>query len=107
MTNDLEDKLDSILYEFDSHNPDVYSAKQQIRQAFIDAGWEHTGKDRYVGYYTGQEWYERFNKEVEIVTKSLPELVKLNNDAGLNKEALMSLVGSELDRAAKRASGLE
>lgn len=63
--------------------------------------------DRYVGYYTGQEWYERFNKEVEIVTKSLPELVKLNNDAGLNKEALMSLVGSELDRAAKRASGLE
>ena len=30
MTNDLEDKLDSILYEFDSHNPDVYSAKQQM-----------------------------------------------------------------------------
>jgi hypothetical protein len=96
MTNDLEDKLDSILYEFDSHNPDVYSAKQQIRQAFIDAGWEHTGKDRYVGYYTGQEWYDRFEREYHMRADWIAGDPDMGDDA--EHDVLL---------AAKLASGIE
>lgn len=104
MTNDLEDKLDSILYEFDSHNPDVYSAKQQIRQAFIDAGYvqvplevQETWREynRMAGYLTGKEWYKRF---MRAIYSSKPQ-------GDLSKDLLWT--EDQIEEAVKRASGLE
>lgn len=54
---------------------------------------------------SGEEWYKRFNKEVEKVNERLPELMKEYSKYP-DKVPLYRRVGQELDLAARKASRL-
>lgn len=108
--SDLDSKLREILEEVEDevNNTGGVSTKHrgrlvaQIKQAFAEEGYVKVSKDNQDkiktatiysinhGQYelmTGQEWYERFEKE-------------LNNHP-------IKLQGTEIMRAAKKAAGLE
>jgi len=109
-TNSEDIKDNDTAYE----NLKKYAVKQsiaQIKKAFIDEGWINTiAKDKdgnieglfvhhvpMEGYMTGQEWYDRFEKE--LVSTST-----LTISPGLQPIVVYSAVS--VNQAAKRASGI-
>lgn len=90
----------SDLFENLNHIADgrILATQEELLKAFQDAGYnlynskyvsEH--ERRQGGYMTGQEWYDRFEKEV----RELPQI-----EPDVNKLWLL------LQQAAKRAAGL-
>lgn len=101
--SDLDDELRDkyFYYDPDELGEDAFKPLSDdevadIKQAFTDAGWEHTGKDRYVGYYTGQEWYDRFEREYHMRADWIAGDPDMGDDA--EHDVLL---------AAKLASGIE
>lgn len=118
--SDLDKKLDEILDEYhtpsDDMNPSCRSqwgqntnkdcdcglqeSKVLVKQAFIDAGWHEPLTPEYLRkmakraqseYMTGQEWYDRFEKE-------LPSHDQLKSGQNMIEGTL---------EAAKRAAGID
>lgn len=87
---DLDDKLREILEYYQKQDPECIA---EIKQVFVDEGWVEPIEMRrnivhpfkIVETMTGQDWYNRFYKELDI-------------DGDVN---LVDVV-----RAAKKASGL-
>lgn len=103
----LEDKLREILTQsVDAQwsQPQLKNAIAQIKQAFADAGWLNTNQTnammtlaaQFSNRMTGQEWYERFEKEMHfhIAAKDL--------DRGYEVLDRMAIL-----KAARRAAGIE
>lgn len=81
----------------------------QIKTAFTDEGYFkiHTivkieTEPPGMIVMSGQEWYDRFVSELELVTERLPEIAK-----GSRKEQFAMDVAEQLNVAAKRAAGIE
>lgn len=132
----IDDKLKEILVNITTdHDTDTLDEVtddyiSQIKKCFIGEGWRHIrgvkegrlftrtafDTDEYdvnkgnpinkfnLPMMTGQEWYTRFEKEIDIVTKYLPDMYKMYSH---NMGVLYGVIGSELDRAARRATGIE
>lgn len=71
-------------------NEELDDAIAQIKQAIKDAGYVQYEKSMLHNFKTGQEWYDRFFEE----TKSM-------------RLAYIPLTGENVDKAAKRAAGLD
>ncbi len=116
MTDTLDDKLREVVERYESTEATI----AQIKQAFADEGYrkifgepvELDPKDQIhdlndIARMTGQEWFDRFMVEIELLTKHMPKIFADLRKAGLNKEAVYATLGAELDLAAKRASGID
>ena len=97
----IEYELDTVARENDTHEcltcgqkecKPWHGAKLKIKQAFSDAGY-HTFRDRDGSrFMAGQEWYDRFEKELNMWNV---------------KDKVRSLNGSMVKQLAKKASGIE
>lgn len=87
---------------------DIEKGIAQIKQVFLDEGWEQPrpltdNEVRAINDYTkanhmmtGQEWYDRFKKEVEVDF----------DFTGVGKRELADTIVNHISEAAKKASGL-
>lgn len=113
--SDLDTKLTKILYKAGAYKAEPWIA--ELKQAFADENpprvtdatlyplvWAKAN-----GYKTGQEWYDRFEKELYKPPKQ--ELPTSSNDDGESHDRFFRVGGQNFmyDRAieaAKRAAGL-
>lgn len=96
----------------------------QIKQAFSDEGWLKPNTDRHrlveamnkaiseqpldeMLFMTGQMFYDRFMKEIELLTKHLSKIQRDVSKWSGNKAMFAAIVADELNRAARRAAGLK
>lgn len=120
--NELDEKLVTLIRTYGTlANPFTRQRIEEIKQAFIDAGWIDMRKlqknwseaeellqgarpDDEAELMTGQEWYDRFEKEHK-------RLLKEKLEQRLAKEG-RSVIGDFVmkdlaDQAAKKAAGIE
>lgn len=107
---DLDKKLDEILGKFgiqvlgDNSNPDT---KQEIKQAFIDAGWSDnpfyydSQSESLKKKLTGQEWYDRFEKELQL------PITSTDFAFGDDRDSRYWLYRDDVIKIAKKAAGIE
>lgn len=108
----LEDKLREILFDIRQYDYDADGNKipeatdkeyiAQIKQAFADEGYEKVHFDhdtiRAQGFMTGQEWYERFEKE------TVGRMFPYRTD---NEQKLVHETASFFMKSAKRAADID
>ena len=97
--SDIDEKLREIIVNLlDTGMPNSISqdeAHKQIKQAFADAGYSYQERNLFKGLklartvMTGQEWYERFDRELD-------DYADISGDVSY----------SDCLKAAKRAAGL-
>jgi hypothetical protein len=136
--SELDEKLKEIAQELyqnggadavmeEIHANHVAEAISQIKQAFKEAGWKQVGivgnviekvadRHEYVGangrpnipIMTGQEWYDRFKKELESVElPSMPSVLNAYGDELDKGRWRATTTAVEIMKAAKKAAGLE
>jgi len=111
--NDLDEKLHDLLYEqaksyyFEGSEPEWFEKEcpaliEKFKQAFADAGYSRSAlagiaaKMQIHGMMTGQEWYERFVKELGTYIEHGPG----GDSSGFR-------ANSEAHAAARKAAGLQ
>lgn len=102
MEDDLNKELCRLLQSFGdfcrtqdlskAETDSIHPTQGKVKQAFIDAGWQSPGGGLRGNSMTGQEWYDRFEKELEKIGA---------------KDNVRSISGAIAKNAAKKAAGIE
>jgi len=105
MTDNLDKKLRDILYnmlesygvDMDEYHSSHFEQEQEITQAFIDHHWRDESEEplrwKDGDLMTGQDWYDRFKKNLEYQTTDFGEFGKFVRP-------------DYVDFAAKKAAGI-
>lgn len=103
----LDDKLKEIKV-YPTHNgflPD--HALAQIKQAFVEEGYIDFKKEYQVkGFMTGQEWYDRFEKELGAMVDYYRENLWNSVEPSPAQKILYEQQNYKILQAARKAAGL-
>lgn len=92
ISDDLDSKLSQIIQDGQPVALSIDEMVTNLKQAFTDAGWQSPGGGLRGNSMTNQEWYDRFEKELEKIGA---------------KDNVRSISGAIAKNAAKKAAGIE
>ena len=101
----LDKKLRELIADAFQDSRDTSLLVEHIKQAFADEGWYDLKTTTVNGrkWMSGQEWYEKFEKELKAKYDSFVEFADIDMNVYNHGKEAMTLASME---AARKAAGL-